>query len=286
MECRNESTETSWSYHSARTSTTTLPQGCELGGFSEHASTPVHRLEVPASPGVLVLCCGEPITLHSALHPGSAARLSAFFGGLQIGPQLVSHPGNNDCIEIRLPPSAAYSLLGGAVTEISRDVIDLLDIEPLAIGVLLNQLRGASTWQRRFAAVDGFLARRFAESKQCVPPELGWAWNVLERAHGQIAIAALARGVGWSERHFTERFRAFFGVPPKAAARRLRFARAFDFVVGRPRSDLAAIAAEAGFSDQSHMTREFGVFAGAPPDALRSAHFDDLPGIPASVLAD
>ncbi len=121
---------------------------------------------------------------------------------------------------------------------------------------------------------------------RCLPAELGWAWDVLEQTHGQVTIAALARTVGWSERHFTKRFRAFFGARPKAAARRLRFAHAFNLVASRPRSDLAAIAAEAGFSDQSHMTREFEVFAGVAPGVLRAAHFDDLPGIPASVLTN
>ena len=285
MDHRNESTETSWSY-TAHT-TMTLPRGCELGGFSEHASAAVHRLEVPASPGVLVLCCGEPITLQPALGgPGSAARLSAFFGGLQVGAQLASHAGNNDCIEMRLPPSAAYALFGGVVTEAGRDPVNLLDVDPLGIGVLLDQVRAASTWQGRFAAVDGFLAQKTAASKRCLPPELGWAWDVLERTHGQITIAALARNVGWSERHFVDRFRAFFGVRPKAAARRLRFAHAFGIMASRPRSDLAAIAAEAGFSDQSHMTREFCAFAGASPAVLRTARFDDLPGIPATVLLD
>jgi AraC-like DNA-binding protein len=280
----NELTETRWEYCSAPAPTTPVPRGCELGGFSEHAPAPVNRLEVPASPGVLVLCCGEPITLRPALGSGSAARLSAFFGGLQVGAQLASHAGHNDCIEMRLPPSAAYDLFGGVVVEANRDVVNLLDVDALGIGVLLNQLRTASTWQHRFAIVDGFLARRFAESGRRIPPELGWAWDVLARAHGQVSTAALAQSVGWSERHFTDRFRTFFGVRPKAAARRLRFARAFSLVAGR--ADLATIAVEAGFSDQSHMTREFSVFAGASPGALRSARFDDLPGIPATVLSD
>jgi AraC-like DNA-binding protein len=283
---RNESTGTSWSYYPARTSATALPPGCDLGGFSERAPAPVHRLEVPVSPGVLVLCCGEPITLKPAAGSGPAARFSAFFAGLQVGAQLASHAGSNDCVEMQLPPSAAYALFGGVVTEANRDPVNLLDADPLGIGVLLDQLQTESTWQRRFAAVDGFLARRFAESERRIPPEVGWAWSVLERAHGQVTTAALAHSVGWSERHFTDRFRAFFGVRPKTAARRLRFARAFSLVAGRPLGELAAIAVEVGFSDQSHMTREFGVFAGASPAALRRARFADLPGIPATVLSD
>lgn len=285
MDSHNESTETRWRHYSACTSARALPRGCELSGFSERAAAPVHRLEVPASPGVLVLCCGEPVTLQPALGSGSTARLSAFFAGLQVGAQLSSHDGSNDCIEMRLPPSAAYALFGGAITEPSRDPIDLLDIAPAEIGALLNDLQARSTWQSRFAAVDRFFARRFAESRQRLPPELEGAWNLLERAHGDIAVATLARTVGWSERHFARQFRAFFGIRPKAAARRLRFANAFNLLSGRPGGGLATIAAEAGFSDQSHMTREFELFACVPPAVLRTARFDDLPGIPAAALS-
>jgi AraC-like DNA-binding protein len=285
MDRRDELTETNWSYCSAHPSTTVGARGCELGGFSERASTAVHRLELPTSSGVIVLCCGEPIALQPALSPGPETRLSAFFGGLQVGAQLASHAGSNDCIEIRLPPSAAYALFGGVVTESSRDPVDLLEVDANGIGVLLDQLRTARTWQRRFAAVDGFLAQKFAKSQHCIPAELTEAWGTIDRSHGQIAIAALARSVGLSERHFTNRFRTYFGVRPKAAARRLRLAHAFNLVAGRPQNDLSTIAAQTGFSDQSHMTREFQVFAGVTPGVLRTAHFDDLPGIPATVLS-
>jgi transcriptional regulator GlxA family with amidase domain len=94
----------------------------------------------------------------------------------------------------------------------------------------------------------------------------------------------LARAIGWSERHLIKQFRVYFGVRPKAAARRLRFSYAFDMLSTHPTGDLSTIAAQAGFSDQSHMTREFQTFSGVSPGVLRTARFDDLPGIPAAVL--
>jgi transcriptional regulator GlxA family with amidase domain len=107
---------------------------------------------------------------------------------------------------------------------------------------------------------------------------------VLERSDGRVAVRALAENIGWSERHFVNEFRAHFGVRPKAAARRLRFSRAFNEVLANPGSDLCTIAAHAGFSDQSHMTREFHELSGLTPAALRDARFSDLPGIPAAAL--
>jgi AraC-like DNA-binding protein len=245
---------------------------------------PVQRLELPVAGAVIVLCCGEPVTLQPALRRGAATRSSAFFAGLQVPAQRVVHSGNNDCVEIRVPPLAAYALLGGAIAEANGEALNLLDVIREPIGMLLDQLHAAGTWEHRFAAVDRFLARGFAESKQRVPPELTWAWETLDHSHGQVPIRALARAIGWSERHLISQFRVYFGVRPKATARRLRFSYAFDMLATHPGRELSTIAAQAGFSDQSHMTREFQSFSGVSPGVLRMARFDDLPGIPAAVL--
>jgi AraC-like DNA-binding protein len=222
--------------------------------------------------------------LQPALSAGSSVSLSAFAAGLQVQAQCVAHGGINDCVEIRLPPLAAYALFGGAVTESNRDPLDLLDVATLPISILLNQLRATSAWEHRLAAVDRFLARGFAEPKRRIPPELTWAWETLERFHGQVSIRSLARAIGWSERHLVNRFRAYFGARPKETARRIRFSHALNLLSTYPKADLTGIAAQAGFSDQSHMTREFQSLAGLTPGVLRMARFSDLPGIPAAAL--
>jgi AraC-like DNA-binding protein len=276
--------ETSWKYVAATPCKTVQAWGCELGGFSEHAAKPVNRLELPIAGAVIVLCCGESVALQPALRPGYATRSSAFCAGLQVQAQCVLHSGINDCVEIRVPPLAAFALLGGAIAESNGEPVSLSDVIPKQIGLLLDQLHTTSTWAHRFAAVDRFLARGFAESKQRVPPELTWAWETLDQSHGQVPIRALARAIGWSERHLINQFRVYFGVRPKMTARRLRFSHAFDMLATHPARDLSTIAAQAGFSDQSHMTREFQTFSGVSPSVLRTARFDDLPGIPAAVL--
>jgi AraC-like DNA-binding protein len=245
---------------------------------------PVHRLELPVAGAMIVLCCGESVALRPALRRGDATCSSAFFAGLQVPAQGVLHSGNNDCVEIRLPPPAAYALLGGAIAEANDRPVNLLELIPEPIGMLLEQLRTTSSWDHRFAAVDRFLAREFAASKRHVPAELTWAWEALEHSHGQMPIRVLARAIGWSERHLIKQFRVYFGVRPKATARRLRFSHAFDLLSTQPSGNLCTIAARAGFSDQSHMTREFQSLCGVTPYVLRTARFDDLPGIPAAVL--
>ena len=63
---------------------------------------------------------------------------------------------------------------------------------------------------------------------------------------------------GWSRRHVTERFRRQLGVSPKAYARLLRFEHASSLLSDPPAGrTLADVAMEAGYYDQSHLTRDF-----------------------------
>jgi AraC-like DNA-binding protein len=73
----------------------------------------------------------------------------------------------------------------------------------------------------------------------------------------------LADEVGWSARHLTNRFRTELGLRPKDAARVTRFDRARRRI--GPGVRLADVAADAGYFDQAHLTREFAAFAGCSP---------------------
>lgn len=88
-------------------------------------------------------------------------------------------------------------------------------------------------------------------------------------AGGRLPVAEIARRVGWSRRHLAERFRAETGLGPKEAARVVRFDRARRVLSDRARGgrlpDLAALAADGGFADQAHLTREWQAFTGLPP---------------------
>ena len=79
----------------------------------------------------------------------------------------------------------------------------------------------------------------------------------------------LAEDVGLSERQLRRRVEDAVGYPPRTLARILRFQR---FLDGRPcagpERDLARLAAEAGYADQPHLTRESRRLGGLPPAAL------------------
>jgi AraC-like DNA-binding protein len=55
---------------------------------------------------------------------------------------------------------------------------------------------------------------------------------------------------------------------PKRAARVIRFERVPRRIAGEAQPDWARLAAECGYSDQAHLIRDFGEFAGTTPGAV------------------
>ncbi|MFJ3876929.1 helix-turn-helix domain-containing protein [Streptomyces sp. NPDC090077] len=85
---------------------------------------------------------------------------------------------------------------------------------------------------------------------------------------GRVTLADLATVAGVSESHFTRVFKASTGQSPHqyVMQRRLDHARRELLRTSRP---IAEIATEAGFADQSHLTRTMRRHEGATPRMLR-----------------
>lgn len=255
-----------------------------LGGFSERAGRPVRRLELPVGRDVLIIGLGEKFSVRSAFSDSTPTLRQSFVGAFQCDPQIVEHAGTQSCVQLSFPSWTSTALFGGSCTEWKGGVLDLYDLWGSAADRLAEELSEQRHWKERFHAVKHFLAVKFDSSQTRVRPELRRAWAQLENSHGRISIRALAKATGWSDRHFAARFRGQYGVLPKAAADRIRFAHAMQAMMSSESRSLADIALDCGYSDQCHLTRETRRFSGCTPCALRLARFPDLLGIPANVL--
>lgn len=98
-----------------------------------------------------------------------------------------------------------------------------------------------------------------------------WLARVAERlaeSGPAPSVRELAREAGVHPVHVARAFRRVHGVPPGTWRRRLRVRRACGMLRARG-VPLAEVAALAGFSDQSHLTRDFRAVLGATPAAIR-----------------
>lgn len=257
---------------------------CTLSGFSENLDRPLRRLEVSGSRIKLIIGFNTGYLLNSVDSIISPHRYQTFVIGMAGGVMTTEHCDAQSCIEVDLPPWAAFSLFGGDSSVLEAGLVDLSDIWGAQAVLLAEALNGSASWEGRFTIVERFLAHRLCHSRHNVRSELRWVWDELERHNGQVSMRSLRDGLGWSERHFAKHFNAILGLRPKAAARRLRFTHAHRLMTLDSAATLSDIAIICGYSDQSHFTREFRIFAGCSPAAYRAAGFSDALGKPASLL--
>jgi AraC-like DNA-binding protein len=170
-------------------------------------------------------------------------------------------------LELRLAPLGAYRLLGLPMDALTGQLVDLTDVLGTGSRRLADQLRDTPSWRQRFGLLDAYLLRQ-AQHGPDPSPEVAWAWRRLTATGGTLPIRRLAGEVGWSHKHLITRFKQQIGLPPKTAARLIRFGAVWRRLATRPPARWDAIAADSGYADQSHLIREFHQFTGATPTAF------------------
>ena len=150
---------------------------------------------------------------------------------------------------------------------------------PALLGVPADALRDRSP------ALDELwpaaLARRLAEQVAADPAGALQAWaagrlaarevdllgpRVLALARTGAPVAVMAERLGLSPRQLHRRCLPVFGYGPRLLSRVLRLHRALD--AARSGSPLARVAADCGYVDQGHLSREVRALAGTTPTAL------------------
>lgn len=239
-------------------------------GWTQRRGKPLALRELPF-PGVpMIFNLGEPWEVKDPLT--SPERRSSFLAGMHVAPSIVSAASSWSCVEIRLTPLGARQLLGVPMYEFANRTLELDDVFSGA-GELATRLPEARSWEARFDLVEGFLARRLADSVSPLPG-VEWSWHRLRHTGGRAPIGLLAAELGWSHRLFIARFRDQVGLAPKTAARVLRFDRAVAALRSPPRQELAHIALQCGYFDQAHLNRDFREFAHTTPTGFLSSRLD------------
>lgn len=225
-------------------------------GFSQPDSVAARWLATPTPTATVIVNTGAAF----------GGLPGAFATGLSDTHDVVEQFGAIECLDLKVTPLGAYTLLGVPMDELAGGVVELADVLGPDAARLTERLANTAGWPQRFAVLDEFLLARAAAGP--VPaPEVAWAWRRLSETSGSVTVGALAEEVGWSRRHLVTRFRQQVGLPPKTIARIIRFEGLLRRVSAAGGADWSRIAAECGYYDQAHMNRDFREFAGTTPTA-------------------
>jgi transcriptional regulator GlxA family with amidase domain len=172
----------------------------------------------------------------------------------------------------------AYRFFGAPMHLLSHSTTEFGDVLGAEGDRLVARLSEAPTWVARFDLLDAWIGRRIDSSRE--PPEgLVWALHQLQNTHGRAPIAGLAAQLCWSRKRLLQRFREHVGLPAKTVARVLRFDHAMKRLEQREAASIAAVAADCGYADQAHMSREFRELSGWPPIELSRRNLSAGEGI-------
>ncbi len=228
------------------------------------------HLGVPSTGIQLVFSFEHAQRIAPADGRGPGDRVRSFVAGLY--DELVTITADHfHGVQLELTPLGALRLFG-PLADLRRRSFDLDEVLGPAGRHLEDRVAHADGWEQRFDLVEAALLARLDRAAP-VRPELGVVADRLARTGGRLPVQALAAELAWSRRHLSASVTRAFGLPPKRFAQLVRMehvTRSLD--AGR---DLATVAAEAGFSDQAHLTNEVRAFTGLTPGQLRARRFPE-----------
>ncbi len=185
----------------------------------------------------------------------------AFFAGPDTGPSPSSMPPRVTLLGARFLPGAGGAALGIPLAELINQRVDLTDLRP----DLASRLPAGIDPGQAAAMLLKVCAQMLAAG----PPDPLVAAGSRLLADPRTRVGDLAGSLGVSDRQLRRRFDVAVGYGPKTLQRVLRFRRFLARVHAAPgNADLALLAIEAGYADQSHLTRETAALSGLTPGKL------------------
>jgi AraC-like DNA-binding protein len=236
-------------------------------GYDERSFRPVRRREPPSGEVALIISLGPHHQLIDPVTGSSLATLRSFVAGLDDTYSVVESGIPGLAIQVDFTPIGARQVLQLPMHLVSKRTVELSDLFGSEANRLIEQLFEAPDWHSRFVMLDKFLISKIRQSAKPVS-EVDWAWRQLENSHGVTPIQGITEHLGWTRKRLIKAFRQEVGIPPKVLARILRFRWVLAELKSRKVINLSQLAAECGYSDQSHMIRDCKDLSGWTPVEL------------------
>jgi AraC-like DNA-binding protein len=210
--------------------------------------------------------------------PNGSAELVCELGselrviGPQTGPRVEHLRPGTILVGVRLRPGAVPAVLGVPACELADVTVGLSEVwgghTSVEVDELGERMADSRLPREVLAALEGAMYRRLGDAPD--PDPIPTEVVRLFLTGGPSEVSALSSTLAISESQLRRRCEAAIGFGPKTLHRVLRF-QAFLALAKRyevPSENVAELAADAGYADQSHLSRESVRLAGRPPGPL------------------
>ena len=169
-------------------------------------------------------------------------------------------------VGVRLRPGVAGAVFGVPASELLDSRVPLEELLGARVSETAGRLEEAQGDEARYLLLEGIVAGSIAAA---APDPLVLAATRRLGFPGS-RVDELADALGISERQLRRRFHDAVGYGPKTLDRVLRFRRLVSQAqaISAGEVDLARLAADLGYADQAHMSRDSVRLTGMPPRRL------------------
>lgn len=180
--------------------------------------------------------------------------------------------GSGWAFGVMLQPATGSMLLGGRVSGLTDTAVDLADVPSLDGAALTTEVRAAlaadpsseRAHRRAIAVVEHSLRRLGPVDEEGLL--LNDLVEYVEGTPGVLRVGQVCEEFGLSERSLQRLTARRLGLSPKWLIQRRRLQEAAERLRFRSSPvDLAAAAADLGYADQAHFTRDFRTVTGLTP---------------------
>ena len=208
----------------------------------------------------------EPYLVREKGAEFSATPTSVLVGVTSAPGKDLGFVGEIETFTIRFQPTGLARLFGVQMTETVDEGLSLTDVLKKQTAQLEADLAKSVTFEQRVALAQAWIARWLEHARPF--DEIDHIARLLAKSGGKVSVGQLADRAGLSARQVQRRFLRDVGVTPKFYGRLTRFEAALAAQSRQPQQTWAQIAAEAGYADEAHLSREARALSGMTPQTF------------------
>ena len=216
---------------------------------------------LPDSYAEIIFHFGSPcnISYNGVLQP----LPSPFIMGLLNQPVLLNTKNRLEIIGIRCFPWTVFDLLG---LPSGKDVVRIIERPISQLHSTLTKCIEVDRIDQALAEVKQYFLN--ARSQIAIDGMLFKAGGVMREAKGGMPVNQVAAAAHATVRTLERKFKQSSGYTVKDVSGLMRFEQVRNQLWLYPNSKLAGLAHELGYTDQSHLSREFKRYSGITPAAF------------------
>jgi AraC-like DNA-binding protein len=188
---------------------------------------------------------------------------SPFLTGLLNQPALFYTKGRFEIIGIRCYPWTVFDLLG---LPSGKDKVRVFQHPIAALQSSLGKWVEAGRIENAIAEVRQYFLN--ARSRVATDSMLSQAGVAMREANGVVPVSQIAAAAHATVRTLERKFKQSSGYSVKDVSNLMRFEQVRNRLWLQPDSNLAGLSQELGYTDQSHLSREFKRYSGTTPGAF------------------